>query len=76
MHNLAVQAGIDALGGGVKLRGICLIHPYFRRKSEHDVGKADGNISGGRQKEISDVTGGFMCVCFFFLNDLQNLLIN
>ncbi|CBI32436.3 unnamed protein product, partial [Vitis vinifera] len=35
-HNLAVQAGVEGLGG-VKLQGICVVHPYFGRKSEDDV---------------------------------------
>ena len=61
-HNLAVQAGVDSLGGGVKLRGICLIHPYFWRKSEHDVGKVDGNISGGRPEEIPGVDNRWLYV--------------
>ena len=47
----------------MKLRGICLIHPYFGRKSYHDVGKVDGNISGGRPEEIPGVYNQWLYVC-------------
>ncbi|KAH7575225.1 hypothetical protein ACOSQ2_005596 [Xanthoceras sorbifolium] len=32
VHNMAVQAGSEGLDG-VKLSGICLVHPYFGRKN-------------------------------------------
>ncbi|KAF5751215.1 exostosin family protein [Tripterygium wilfordii] len=36
-HNLALQAGLGEDLCGVKLSGICLIHPYFGRKEGVDV---------------------------------------
>lgn len=35
-HNMAIRAGVEGLSG-VKLSGICLVHPYFgRRKADCD----------------------------------------
>ncbi|CBI32437.3 unnamed protein product, partial [Vitis vinifera] len=35
-HNMAARAGVEGLGG-VKLSGICLLHPYFgRREADSD----------------------------------------
>ena len=61
-HNLAVQAGVEGLGG-VKLQGICVVHPYFGRKSEDDVGKVDDNASGGRPDVRPGVDNWWLYAC-------------
>ncbi|RVW49706.1 putative carboxylesterase 2 [Vitis vinifera] len=49
--------------GGVKLQGICVVHPYFGRKSEDDVGKVDDNASGGRPDVRPGVDNRWLYVC-------------
>lgn len=39
VHNMAAQAGVEELAGGVKLLGACLVHPYFENSEGSDVGK-------------------------------------
>ena len=47
----------------MKLQGICVVHPYFGRKSEDDVGKVDDNASGGRPDVRPGVDNWWLYAC-------------
>lgn len=61
-HNMAVQAGVEGLDG-MKLVGICPVHPYFGRKSEDEPGNSASMISGGRPEKWPGVDSRWLYVC-------------
>ncbi|RVW61308.1 putative carboxylesterase 2 [Vitis vinifera] len=66
-HNMAARAGVEGLGG-VKLSGICLLHPYFGRREADCDSRGDGDSLVDKKPGV-DNRWLFVCPTSSGIND-------